>query len=141
MPALTTSNAAVRLISAPSKRIAPRRGCISPDMLRSSVLLPAPFAPMTATTWPAPTRKETPGSAWKSAWKASIESTSISGSDIGGDPQVDLHHLRALNHGVRIAIGDNLAAMQHREPIPRGKQRVHDMLDPDDRPSRCAPLG
>ena len=35
-------------------------------MLLSSVLLPAPLAPITATTSPALTRSETPNSAWKS---------------------------------------------------------------------------
>ncbi len=40
---------------APSlKRIAPRHGRITPEMVRSSVDLPAPFEPSTATISPAP---------------------------------------------------------------------------------------
>ena len=37
-----------------------------PAMLFSSVLLPAPLAPITATTSPALTVSETPNNAWKS---------------------------------------------------------------------------
>ena len=37
----------------------------SPEMTRSSVVLPAPFAPITATASPAFTDIEMPNSAWK----------------------------------------------------------------------------
>ena len=66
MPRLTTSNAGAPPIASPSNTMSPRRGAIMPAMLFSSVLLPAPLAPITATTSPALTLSETPNSAWKS---------------------------------------------------------------------------
>jgi hypothetical protein len=39
---------------------------MTPAMHLSSVDLPAPLAPITATTSPTATRSETPNSAWKS---------------------------------------------------------------------------
>src|SRR5665811_639178 len=53
-------------IGAPSNSMSPRRGCIRPAMLFNSVLLPAPLAPITATTCPASICSHTPNSAWKS---------------------------------------------------------------------------
>ena len=51
-------------MSRPSKRIRPSRGRLSPLMARSVDDLPAPFAPISVTISPAPTRSETPFSAW-----------------------------------------------------------------------------
>ena len=51
-------------MSRPSKRIRPCRGRLSPLIARSVVDLPAPFAPISVTISPAPTRSETPFSAW-----------------------------------------------------------------------------
>jgi len=34
---------------------------------------------------------------------------------------------------VRVAAGDEFAAVQDHEPINSGEQSVHDVLDPDDR--------
>jgi len=46
--------------------MASRRDFIAPAMHLSKVDLPAPLAPMTATTWPAAIFSDTPNSAWKS---------------------------------------------------------------------------
>ena len=45
--------------------ISPRLGSISLEMTRSSVVLPAPFGPITATVSPACTSRLTSNSAWK----------------------------------------------------------------------------
>jgi hypothetical protein len=66
MPRAATACAGIVPIGAPSKQMAWGRAGISPAMLLSSVLLPAPFAPMMATASPAATRRRTPNSAWKS---------------------------------------------------------------------------
>src|SRR6185503_6854216 len=42
-------------------------------------------------------------------------------------------YLRATNDAVRVAAGDEFAAVQDHEPINSGEQSVHDVLDPDDR--------
>ena len=51
--------------SAPSMVMRPAVGASRPEMTRSSVVLPAPLAPITATASPALTFMETPNSAWK----------------------------------------------------------------------------
>jgi hypothetical protein len=56
----------VRVISAPSNRIAPRRARVRPRIERSVVVLPAPFAPSSATTSRAPTLSDTSNSTWVS---------------------------------------------------------------------------
>ncbi len=49
-----------RITPSPPERVtAPSCGTRSPVMIRSSVVLPAPFAPTSATFAPSPTRKET----------------------------------------------------------------------------------
>ena len=45
--------------------ILPPVGASRPEMTRSSVVLPAPLAPITATASPALTFMVTPNSAWK----------------------------------------------------------------------------
>jgi hypothetical protein len=51
------------VMSRPRKRMAPARGRIMPAMVRISVVLPAPLAPMMATRSPSPTSSATPSSA------------------------------------------------------------------------------
>ena len=46
----------------PAKMISPLRLTV-PEIARSVVVLPAPFAPSTATIWPSSTASETPSSA------------------------------------------------------------------------------
>ena len=51
--------------STPSMVMVPAVGASRPEMTRSSVVLPAPLEPITATASPASTFMETPNSAWK----------------------------------------------------------------------------
>ena len=51
--------------STPSMLMAPLVAGSMPEMTRSNVVLPAPFAPITATASPALTSMETPNNAWK----------------------------------------------------------------------------
>ncbi len=66
MPRATISCAGRSPIGSPANTIASRRAGIAPAMHLSSVDLPAPLAPITATTSPSATPIETPNSAWKS---------------------------------------------------------------------------
>jgi hypothetical protein len=50
-------------MSAPSKRTQPEATGCTPDIARSSVVLPAPLAPTSATSSPAFTPRSTPFSA------------------------------------------------------------------------------
>ena len=59
-PSRTMRDGGSRSMRSPAKRIAPARGRISPEMVRSVVLLPAPLAPSSATTSPGATARLTP---------------------------------------------------------------------------------
>ena len=52
MPSATIRSVGARVMSAPSNVIAPWRGRSSPEIVRSVVLLPAPFEPISATSSP-----------------------------------------------------------------------------------------
>ena len=52
------------VMSAPSKVIVPDRGCMRPLMVRSVVVLPAPFAPSSVTISPGNTSRVIPWRAW-----------------------------------------------------------------------------
>ena len=54
MPARTRASTGLRATSCPAKRIVPCPPC-TPMMAFSSVVLPAPFGPITVMIWPAPT--------------------------------------------------------------------------------------
>src|SRR5215469_9292239 len=126
-------------IGSPANVIASRRARTSPATLLRSVLLPAPLAPITATASPRSTSIETPNKAWKSPSPASSSRTARSGgSGIGRNfhidlPQIDFGDLRTLDHRARFAVGNERAVMQNEEAIDAGKERMHDVLDPDDR--------
>ncbi len=64
MPSATISCGATPVIDVPASRTVPRDGRTSPEIARRVVVLPAPFAPISVTTWPSSTEKLTPLSAW-----------------------------------------------------------------------------
>jgi len=66
MVAIARALVGARVMSAPSKRTLPRRAGVRPSAERSSVVLPAPFGPSSATTSPRSTASETSNSAWVS---------------------------------------------------------------------------
>ncbi len=57
MPCLRASSGLVRVTGSPLTRISPPSGRIAPDSTFTSVLLPAPLSPMSATTSPGKTVK------------------------------------------------------------------------------------
>ena len=50
-------------MSCPSNTIVPAVGCNNPEIAFKVVVLPAPLAPIKATSWPLPTVREMPLSA------------------------------------------------------------------------------
>ena len=58
-PRPTMSAGAMPAMSVPSNVMRPALGFTSPEMARSSVVLPAPLAPMMVTTSPRPTSMDT----------------------------------------------------------------------------------
>src|SRR5712691_13409467 len=77
-PRRQTSWGARPVMSRPSKRTAPASGRTCPVMRLKRVVLPAPFGPMIAVTWPAATVRLTPPTASKppnALWRSRTSST------------------------------------------------------------------
>src|SRR3954452_864684 len=60
MPSSRAASGEANVTGAPSKRISPASGIRTPDSVLTSVLLPAPLSPISATTSPAWTVKSAP---------------------------------------------------------------------------------
>jgi len=63
-PSATIWCGGVDVMSLPANFTVPLLGRTRPEMARKVVVLPAPLAPMSATTWPSSTENDTPRSAW-----------------------------------------------------------------------------
>ena len=59
IPDLAKSSARLPSIDAPFQLAFPEVASFNPDKVLSKVVLPAPFAPMIAASWPCATLKET----------------------------------------------------------------------------------
>ena len=64
MPARTILWGLIPVSDFPRNRMWPRLAWIRPEIARSVVLLPAPFAPTSVTIWPSSTAIEIPLRAW-----------------------------------------------------------------------------
>ena len=69
----------VRVTATPSSQISPLDGCSSPVMTLKSVVLPAPFGPISPVTWPASTWIEARSSASRPPKETDTVSISRSG--------------------------------------------------------------
>src|SRR5881394_1596991 len=106
--------------------ISPPVGSISFEISRNSVVLPAPFGPITATDSPARTSRLTPNSAWKPPYAAET----FSSESIG--PQVHLDDFRVLRDFGGLALRDHHAVVEHHAAVDDAHQHAHDVLHPDD---------
>src|SRR5580765_5400849 len=89
----------VRARSSPPNRTRPAIGRTRPETTRSVVVLPAPFAPSSATTSPAGT--------------ASAMRLPAGGEPRGGTAEIGADHPRIVADDVGGAAGDHLAELQH----------------------------
>src|ERR1044071_1962625 len=126
MPRPTTSWGGTRFKDFFSKRISPAVGSMSFEIKRRSVVLPAPFGPITATDSPARTSRLTPNSAWKPPYAAETPSSESIG------PQVHLDDLRVARHVGGLALRDHHAVVEHHAAVDDAHQHAHDVLHPDD---------
>src|SRR3954452_4789650 len=100
-------------MSVPSKLSVPRRLRSMPAMALISVVLPAPLGPITETISPASTTSEashTAGASPYPIWRLRA-SSSI------GFAQIDADHPGIAHHLARRAQGEQLAFIQHRDPV------------------------
>src|SRR3954465_9016199 len=135
MPRATTACAGRPASEAPSKVSEPEVGSISFEMTRRSVVLPAPFGPMTPTASPARTSSVASNSAGKPPYPAlTLLTASMRGGLYLGrvSAQIDLDHLGIARHLGGLAARDHLAVVEHHAAIHHAHQHAHDVLDPDD---------
>src|SRR5215813_7585883 len=113
MPRWGRRGAAIPARLAPSKLMLPAASGTIPEIVLNSVVLPAPFAPITATSSPAFTSIETSDNAVRPPYLAlTCSSFSI------GHPflaKIGLDHLRIPDDCPGIAVGDHHAVVEHDE--------------------------
>ena len=133
MPWATTSCAGRPASAAPSKVSVPARTGRIPEITRSSVVLPAPLGPTTATASPRSTRRRTSHSAVKCA---------VAGGDRGELEQAHASTIfspryASITRGSSATssgptLGDLLAVIEHDHAVHDAHERGHDVLDPHD---------
>src|SRR5438128_7633287 len=111
--------------SSPAKRNSPERARCSPAIVLTSVLLPAPFGPMTETTSPASTSTVASHTAGASPYAMASRRTSSN----MGLAEIDLDDARGAHRLARTAGGDDLALVQHHHAVRQLEDGAHQVLD------------
>src|SRR5436190_11637258 len=115
MPCRAMASDGSRIVSVPANLIEPLRRPTMPMIDFSVVVLPAPLRPRSVTTSPSRTSKSMPCRMWDSPYQALRPRTSsrlgMTGSEIG------LDHAGVLGHGVVVALGQDLASLQHSDAV------------------------
>src|SRR5258708_1169735 len=111
-------------MSLPAKRMVPERGS-RPETARSTVVLPPPLGPSSATASPAPTRRSMPRSTPILPYPEDrpLISSRGSGAEIG------THHLPMRADLRRRARRQNLAEIEHGHAIANVEDQVGVVLD------------
>src|SRR3989304_6213699 len=126
-PPWHTSWGVACVTSTPSRRRRPRRIGRRRAMALISVVLPAPLGPTTATSPPRPTGGGMSPRGGGSPYPTCRPSaSSISLPEIGG------HDLRLPDDVAGPALGDELAVVQHHDPVGQVDHGPHDVLDEED---------
>src|SRR5512132_174761 len=128
MPSRAANSGLRRAIPRPAKTMSPDVRVML-EIARSVVVLPAPFAPRSATTSPSSTRSETPWSARMGpyrAWTSFSSSSGILASEIG------LDHVGVLLHLARRSLRDLPPEVQDVNALADAHDERHVMLDDQD---------
>src|SRR6185436_11712369 len=116
MPRRAIRSAVSPIVSLPSNATDPARRPTIPMIDLSVVVLPAPLRPSRVTTSPACTCRSTPCRMWDSPYHACRPFTTSSVSGIAF-PQIGLDHLGIPGDAVVLALREDLAPLQHRDPL------------------------
>src|SRR5690349_12160956 len=131
MPARATASGC-RGSRSPAKTMSPLVRTVA-EMARSVVVLPAPFAPSTATISPSPTERSIPCSACNGPYRAATPRSSSRGMLGPLAAQIRLDHRRvALNLRGR-ALGDLAPEVEDVHAVGDAHHEVHVVLDQQDR--------
>src|SRR6185503_12903415 len=107
----------------------PALGFHSPMMVRSVVVLPAPFRPNSTVMAPFGTSKSTPCRMWYwPTWvctPSSVRRASGMRGPRAGDAQVGLLHHRRPDHRGRLAVGHQPPVVQDDDTVGEAPDHVH----------------
>src|SRR6516164_4788580 len=137
MPQASTRGARTPVISLPSKTMDPERGGTSPEMARRAVLLPAPFAPISATSCPAFTSSEMPRSAVTPPYPHTRSRISSMHRSL---PEIGFDHRRIIPNRLRRSLGNDSAVVQDDDAIRDAHHHRHVVLDKQDGDTAVADL-
>src|SRR2546428_779645 len=132
MPRRATLLEARPIVSTSRNRIEPCRRPTMPMIAFMVVVLPAPLRPRSVTTSPSRTSNSMPCRMCDSPYQAFKPFTASSRSAMTGS-QVGLDHLRVLRNGGLVAFGEDLAALQDRDPAGKRRHYREIVLDHQDR--------
>src|SRR5947209_8607809 len=139
MPALTTSSGRAPVMSRWSKVTFPERVATRPLSVPSRVDLPAPLAPIRATSSPSAISRSTPKSTGPASKPAVSPSTWRRGSAflLAGIAlsQVGLDDPAVLEDGAWLTLGQHLAEMEDHGAVADADYHPHHVLDEDHRHS------
>src|SRR5215470_9774055 len=135
MPRSTRSAASTPSRRRPSNQISPCRGVSRPATVLSSVLLPAPLAPTSATASPARTSRVTPWSATTpvpyATWASRISSSGrpvALGAGTVAVAEIRRDHALVPRDLGREPLGQLLAAVEHDHPMRERHHHFHYVL-------------
>src|ERR1700693_5232532 len=129
------SGVAQSVISAPSNRTQPAEACQSPMIVRNVVVLPAPLRPSSMVSPPRGTASSTPCKMCYGPIWVSMPSSSNSGATSGiGDTEIGFLHQRRGDHAGGLAVGHQLAVVQHDDAVGERAHHVHLVLDQQNGP-------
>src|SRR3989442_7416813 len=136
MPARTRASGGSAVMSSPPNRTRPPRPGTTPEMARSSVVLPAPFEPMSATISPRRTSSDTDQRTWTSSYAASRPSTSRRRGSATAFPasavaraEIRVDDARVPADLRRRSERDALSVVEHQDASGDAHDGLHDVLD------------
>src|ERR1700674_2506920 len=129
------SGVAQSVISAPSNRTRPAEACQSPMIVRKVVVLPAPLRPSSMVSPPRGTASSTPCKIWYGPmWVLTLSSCSSGAASDIGDTKIGFLHHRRGDHAGGLAVGHQLAVVQHDDAVGERAHHVHLVFDQQNGP-------
>src|SRR3989454_2896668 len=118
-------------MSCPSRRMRPALGRMKPLIVFRAGDLPLPFAPSRATISPRRTARSTPRRTWMGPYPATRLSTARSGG-AASVAKVGFQHFAIPRHLRGRSVGDDLAVVEHDDPVRHRHDELDRVLDEDD---------